>query len=102
MFIYPGDLAVVHTEELNKFLTALSKGKISWLGGIRIGHRKDNDQWTWIDGTPMNYSNWHSKNNEHCLQLNVEGKRGVWNDGHCEDEDDINVKTYLCQSDSLS
>ena len=37
----------------------VAEGTFAWIGAIRIGSApSQNDQFTWIDGTPMDYSKW--------------------------------------------
>ena len=60
-----------------------------------------NDQWTWINGSPLEYSNWVSNqpdfmfnNGEFCGMMNRWSTEGLWNDGQCGSED---VPNYVCQ-----
>ena len=52
-----GDLGSLHSEAQNTFVaTGLIGpfGKKTWLGAERLGE----DEWTWDDGTPFNYTHW--------------------------------------------
>ena len=69
---------------------------------MRIGSNKlDDSHWSWVDGTPLDYSNWVSGkpdnggNDEYCLHLNY-GGNGRWNDIQCAS---VNERTiaYICQ-----
>ena len=65
-----GHLAFIQTEEENSFVYGLSKSESVWLGGNDV---QNEGTWSWTDGSPLTYINWHSgePNNkdckEHCL-----------------------------------
>jgi hypothetical protein len=80
-----GHLAVVTSEEENRFLTSLLKERglaEAWIGAT---DERVEGRWVWVDGTPMGYSNWgpQQPNNkqglEHyvVLRVDVDGK---WSD----------------------
>lgn len=61
---------------------------VYWLGLYRNSSGENsNEGWFWVDGTPLNFSNWGSdepnnwRNNEKCGELL--GKSGYWNDISC-------------------
>ena len=83
-------MATVHSAELNKWLSALTDGTRTWLGGMRSGPgARDNSQWIWVDETSVDYSNWFGpqpdnfRGEENCLEINLgsPGYEGFWNDG---------------------
>ena len=53
------------------------------------GSDKDHEgSWTWIDGSPFEFTNWgedepSGDNTENCLEI-VGAKNGVWNDVPCD------------------
>ena len=48
------DLASIHDEDTNKFLSELTGGNDHWIGG-----KKDNKgNWSWSDGSPWDYEHW--------------------------------------------
>ncbi|XP_063079975.1 macrophage mannose receptor 1-like [Engraulis encrasicolus] len=54
-----GNLASVHSEELNVFLQKLTENTMAWIGG-----RKDDEAaltWQWNDQTPFDYQDWARK-----------------------------------------
>merc|ERR1719245_1950502 len=76
-----GDLAMISDAETNDFVTSVSGGKRVWTGVHRVGPLVDpkprNDQWTWIDGSPLEYSSWYSGQpdnwyggDEMCAEMN--------------------------------
>jgi len=102
--IHGGDLAIIHDDETNNFITSLSLGLTTWIGLRRTGNLVDpkprNDQWTWIDGSPIvgkghwktNEPNNSNYNNEACGMMN-HGTVGTWNDAPCHQR----TKGYICQ-----
>ena len=71
---------------------------------MRIGPNKlDDSQWSWVDGSPFDYSNWisgkpnNAADNEYCLHLNY-GGIGGWNDFQCAAVGREMV-AYVCQKD---
>ena len=87
----------------------------AWVGLIRIGPLVNpkplNSQWAWIDGSPLDYSNWvsgqpdNSKSNEFCGHINRWGNSGLWNDASCTATTDDFVcqrKVYSPQGKTLS
>ena len=69
---------------------------------MRIGVEPlKNDQWSWVDGTAVNYSNWHTSQPsnydgmEYCMHLNY-GSRGKWNDEQCDEQYNSG---YICEKD---
>ena len=96
---------MVHSEDLNNKLTGITDGTTNtWLGGIRTGPAAlENSQWTWIDGTPMIYDNWHTGQPDNlngiqfCLYTNFE-EPGLWDDFDCTGtETGTTVNGYICQ-----
>ena len=88
-----GDLASVDSRDLTQFLRNIVGG----YGGSYIGGNKGNGAWEWTDGTPFQYSNWHSNSpsgdGPYIELLDYSGK---WNDlagSH--------MRTSICQQDSV-
>ena len=76
------------------------------IGAIRIG---SNDQFTWVDGTPLDYSFWsllqpdNDQEEEFCVHLNLLFTIGLWNDYDCYSlKDDIKIMDFVCQHNSNS
>ena len=77
-------------------------GSMAWIGSFRVGPlEKRNDQWTWIDGSPITFSNWASENqpsngggDEFCGMVNRWKTEGLWNDAPC---DWMNIQNFVCQ-----
>ena len=109
MFICPytqGDLATVHSAEHNEWLSALTDGSRTWLGGMRTGAgRFDNSQWIWVDETEFDYTNWQKRQpnnyrrNQYCLEMNF-GPPGKWNDDNCNAQ--VGHNSYICEDNSIS
>ncbi|KAM4037885.1 CD209 antigen-like protein C [Anomaloglossus baeobatrachus] len=76
-------LIITSPEEIGALLP-LTIGKGFW-----IGLKKINSQWTWVDGTPLTFSQWKlaEPNNrdkeENCTEMKTDG----WNDLHCSSLD---------------
>ena len=89
---YGGDLASIPDASTNSFVMDLIMDpSSSWvlIGGIKV-----NESWTWVDGTPWEYTNWATGrpddhlNVENCLNIyaNDNFKNGTasqWNDLPC-------------------
>ena len=93
-----GELASVHDQETNEFLSTLTQVD-SWLGG----YQDDQDNWMWSDGSIWNYANWNTnqpdngRGVEDYLQTNHFGI-GLWNDLPVEHPI---IVGYICQYDVL-
>ena len=88
--------------ETNDFVCTVSEGKRAWIGAHRVGPLIEpnprNDQWTWIDGSAFELSNWdvnpvnqpdNHLGDEFCLEMiNCQ-----LNDLPC----DYNLDYYICQ-----
>ena len=78
-----GDTVTIQDSQTNNFLKEITSSPI-WTSG-----RKQGSHWEWADGSRISYKNWKSgePNNyadgEHCLEFNVQYRRGKWNDRHC-------------------
>ncbi|NXA85430.1 SFTPA protein, partial [Melanocharis versteri] len=79
-----GTLAAPKNEEENKAITDIVKqyNQYAYLG-IRKGEASG--QFKYINGTPLNYSNWHQqepngKGKEKCVEMYTDG---TWNDEKC-------------------
>ena len=81
-------------------------GASNWIGAYRVGWY--NDQFAWIDGSPLVYAPWSSGNpsnnngNELCVEmLTNETYDASWNDYDCwsENSENIEVMDFVCQSD---
>ena len=99
-------MATVHSAELNKWLSALTDGTRTWLGGMRSGPgARDNSQWIWVDETPVDYSNWggpqpdNAGGAEYCLEF-IHGGAGKWNDARCTGKQSLTG--HICEVHSES
>jgi len=99
-----GDLAIIHNEQTNKFVNVVAEGNLAWIGAIRVGPApSQNDQFTWIDGTPMDYSKWGNpqpdnyKGIEICVHLLHNS--GYWNDYDCNgaSHNHLKIMDFVCQ-----
>jgi len=98
-----GDLAMIFDKPTNIFVYNLSGGNRTWLGAHRVGPLTDpmprNDQWTWIDGTAMEFSYWsvdqpdNYEGDEFCLEMWPFYEPGQWNDIPCDYYHDY----FICQ-----
>uniref|UniRef100_A0A3Q1I481 C-type lectin domain-containing protein n=1 Tax=Anabas testudineus TaxID=64144 RepID=A0A3Q1I481_ANATE len=87
------NLASIHSEEENHFITSLTRGEShnfpqTWLGGFDAIHP---GYWMWSDGSEFNYKNWCDNNqdddehenhhkqdkskNKNCLRMNYDCKK---------------------------
>ena len=82
----------------------VGEGNLAWIGAIRIGPApSQNDQFTWIDGTPMDYSKWGNpqpdnyKGIEICVHLLHSS--GHWNDYDCNgaSHNHLKIMDFVCQ-----
>ena len=83
---------------------------MAWIGSFRVGPlvnpRPLNSQWTWIDGSPLDYFNWDKNNNqpdnsggnEFCGHINRWGNVGFWNDAPCT----ATLEDFVCQGNVYS
>jgi hypothetical protein len=99
-----GHLAVVKSEEENRFLTTLVRARgidVVWLGAT---DEKLEGRWVWVDGEPMRYSDWspvgrqpNNKNGlEHYLIMMLA------HDGKWSDQPNHSVEAspgFICQWD---
>ena len=106
-----GDLAIIHDEKTNDFVNAIAYGARIWIGAHRVGPAlHENNQLSWIDGTPLDYSKWASNENFQNPD-NWEGselcvfsygysywKTNTWNDYDCYSESTYQIKNFVCQS----
>merc|ERR1712098_212350 len=107
-----GDLATIYDEATNTFVNELLESSNAWIGAFRVGPSVEpkprNDQWTWIDGSPLDYSNWvyNQPDNwciggvwcivkgDYCGMINRWKTEGLWNDAPCEWQ---GITHYVCQ-----
>merc|ERR1712198_432740 len=97
-----GDLAMIFDDQTNDFVSTVSGGSIAWIGAHRVGPLTDpkprNDQFTWIDGSALEFSNWSGgqpdnyNGDEFCVEMNTFGS-ATWNDQWCN----ANRNYYICQ-----
>ena len=95
---------MIFDNQTNNFVYTVSGGQRAWIGAHRVGPFTDpvprNDQWTWIDGSAMEFSNWSAgqpdnhEGDEFCLELN-NGFDYLWNDLPCDSVH--NRDYYICQ-----
>ncbi|CAJ0602700.1 unnamed protein product [Cylicocyclus nassatus] len=111
-----GHLASIHSFEENKFVTELAetgvKGdthtKATWIG-LKQAEWPRSKEWTWTDGTRVDYSPpWapnqpDNLNEEHCTQLfsdimvHKDHDYQKWNDCHCRDS----MRAFVCKKKAL-
>ncbi|XP_070548201.1 uncharacterized protein [Ptychodera flava] len=79
-----GRLAIIRDASVNNYINAFTNAAV-WIG---LNDRSSEGHWEWIDGTPVNYTNWNTgePNNqtgkENCGQMQ-KGTGGQWSDAHC-------------------
>ena len=93
---------MIFDEQTNDFVSTVSGGSIAWIGAHRVGPYTDpiprNDQFTWIDGSALEFSNWSGgqpdnyNGGEFCVEVNRFGPT-TWNDQPCDSKND----NYICQ-----
>lgn len=87
-------LASVHSAAEDHFLNLLSQqgsagNKHTWIG---FNDRQAEGTYGWTDGSPVDYSNWHSgepndyDSREDCVELNFFELDGTWNDHFCSEQ----------------
>ena len=101
-----GDLAKIIDAETDDLVKRLTMGLKTWIGAHRIGPLilpyPRSDQWTWADGSPLDYSNWNEKEpdnwnggDEFCSAINLnKAAIGRWSDANC---DNTGMYSYVCQ-----
>jgi len=80
----------------------------NWIGAYRVGPENVNDQFAWIDGSPLVYAPWNtdhpnpsnSGGNEFCVVMFSDN---TWNDYDCwsESHSGHTIKNFVCQSDGV-
>ena len=99
-----GDLAIIHDEKTNDFVNAIAYGARIWIGAHRVGPAlHENNQLSWIDGTPLDYSKWAPNSNfqnpdnwegsEFCVFSY--GYSWTWNDYDCYSKSTYQIKNIL-------
>ena len=93
---------MIFDEQTNDEVYSLSGGSIAWVGAHRVGPFTNpeprNDQFTWIDGSALEFSNWSGgqpdnyNGGEFCVEMNRFGPT-TWNDQPCDSKND----NYICQ-----
>ena len=90
------DLASIHDEDANKFLSKLAGGYGGgldhWIGGMK--DRKGT--WSWSDGSPWDYENWGQGQGKGYETIHAEMVKG----GGWEDEDNHD-QNFICQQATL-
>ena len=95
---YTGNLASVHDNITNTFVTDLAPGR-AWLGGYQNGNG-DDEPWLWSDGSAWDFTNWLDGEpnsyggSENHLEVNYK-VHGTWNDAPWDG--DGRVAGYVCQ-----
>ena len=94
---------MIFDNQTNNFVYTVSGGQRAWIGAHRVGPFTDpvprNDQWTWIDGTEMEFSYWsvdqpdNHEGDEFCLEMWTFYEPGQWNDIPCGSYKDF----FICQ-----
>ena len=82
-----GDLAVIRSQDENKFIFRLLKNESAWLG---LKRNSDGKAFYWVDGTPLEGhfsargSGEPNSRNEKCVRLyGGPNSLGKWNDMRC-------------------
>ncbi|CAM2109722.1 C-type lectin domain family 4 member G isoform X1 [Caretta caretta] len=90
-------LVIINTKEEQAFLVkARTTSRVYWLG---LSDQKKENQWLWVDGSPLNLSFWstgepNDSGNEDCGTMATDGR---WNDINCYMTDYwICEKAWLC------
>ena len=108
------DLASIHSEEENDFVTRLTGGNFCWLGGLRYEACTgctscQNCGFLWSDGTPRDFNKWCSRQpdnykgdnykGEDCMSLNAGKKVGKWGKGEWNDVpcDRTDLGRFVCK-----
>ncbi|XP_073910331.1 low affinity immunoglobulin epsilon Fc receptor [Castor canadensis] len=88
-----GRLVSIHSQEEQDFLTKHANKKGSWIG---LRDLDVEGKFIWMDGTPVDYSNWHpgEPNNEgqgeDCVMMQGSGQ---WNDAFCRSQ----LDAWVCE-----
>jgi len=94
-----GYLVCIANEEENRHVTSISKGH-TWIGAT---DQAQEGVWQWVDGSPMNYTNWwgstpdNYRGLEHFAETN-RGGPGLWNDRWSKPDPDT-VQGFVCEWD---
>ena len=95
---------MIFDEQTNDFVYTVSGDTRAWIGAHRAGPLTDpkprNDQWTWIDGSAMEFSNWAVNQPDHANEYCLEMINGQWNDFPCYNSNnslDMNLDYFICQ-----
>lgn len=110
-----GHLVIIESQEEQSMLEGIMDGKNFYWLGASIDNE---DDWLWINGEPMGYSNWHGTQpdnftgNETCLMIynypnpmDSSTVKGVWNDaqndGECNEEEFFGAENsgFICEWD---
>uniref|UniRef100_A0A672YM78 C-type lectin domain-containing protein n=1 Tax=Sphaeramia orbicularis TaxID=375764 RepID=A0A672YM78_9TELE len=75
------DLVIINTKEEQDFISALNKQY--WIG---LSDREQEGTWTWVDGSPVTLSFWHTgePNNSGGEDCGETVTYGQWNDQRCD------------------
>lgn len=111
-----GYLTIIGSQEEQNVVEGLLKEKNFYWIGASIDLEEENATWYWINGKPMEYTNWHGTQpdnftgNESCLMMYnypnpLDGStiKGVWNDvqedGTCNDEEFFGAENsgFVCE-----
>ncbi|NXC48108.1 CL17A protein, partial [Penelope pileata] len=89
-----GQLAVIDSEEENKFLANnIMETRVFWLG---LSDMHKEGDWQWLDGQPLSLPFWRSgePNNvgEHGEDCATMSASGLWNDATCS-----NAEPWICE-----
>uniref|UniRef100_A0A674IAH2 C-type lectin domain-containing protein n=1 Tax=Terrapene triunguis TaxID=2587831 RepID=A0A674IAH2_9SAUR len=94
---YGAQLVIINTKEEQVFLVKnRPKSRAYWLG---LSDQKEENQWLWVDGSPLKLSFWSSgepndAGDEDCGTMAIDGR---WNDINCYMTDYwICEKPWLC------
>ena len=104
-----GELASIPDKETNTFLVEEISPDPAWIGG----YTREEGNWFWTDGSPWNYMNWATDDDQPnnkgtdgrgegtFLMFNGNARMGLWYDDDGKwsvFENDVNsVKGYICQ-----
>ncbi|CAG0906495.1 unnamed protein product, partial [Cyprideis torosa] len=92
---FGGSLVSIHGDSEQTFIHSNIKAP-SWVG---LNSRRDGQTYEWVDGTPLDYTNWAagepSSDSEQCVEMiHLGDNAGKWNDNSCDTE-----LSYACQLD---
>ncbi|KAK3515961.1 hypothetical protein QTP86_020332, partial [Hemibagrus guttatus] len=82
------DLVIINSKEEQEFLIKMLGSKWAWIG---LSDRESEEEWKWVDGTPLTTNYWHNgepnnSGDEDCAEIYVSQSKQemkLWNDLPC-------------------